>query len=104
MLPGTSGIDICREVRRTSDVPIIFLSAKGTETDRIVGLELGADDYLAKPFGVRELVARVRAVLRRHAIARPVSDRERGLSRFDGWTGIGRAAGWGGGGQDGEIS
>src|SRR5690606_36033233 len=56
MLPGTSGIDICREVRRTSDVPIIFLSAKGTETDRIIGLELGADDYLAKPFGVRELV------------------------------------------------
>src|SRR3546814_14541414 len=61
-------------------------SAKGTETDRIVGLELGADDYLAKPFGVRELVARVRAVLRRHAIERPVSDRERGLIRFDGWT------------------
>src|SRR3546814_17385170 len=80
MLPGTSGIDICREVRRTSDVPIIFLSAKGTETDRIVGLELGADDYLPKPFGVRELVARVRAVLRRHAIERPVSARERGRS------------------------
>ena len=86
MLPGTSGIDICREVRRTSDVPIIFLSAKGTETDRIVGLELGADDYLAKPFGVRELVARVRAVLRRHAIERPQADRERGQIRFDGWT------------------
>src|SRR3546814_1725544 len=83
MLPGTSGIDNCREVRRTSDVPIIFLSAKGTETDRIVGLELGADDYLPKPFGVRELVARVRAVLRRHAIERPVSDRERGLIRSE---------------------
>ena len=62
MLPGTSGIDICREVRRTSDVPIIFLSAKGTETDRIVGLELGADDYLAKPFG-DVLISRLRRKL-----------------------------------------
>ena len=65
MLPGTSGIDLCRELRRTSDVPIIFISAKGSETDRVVGLELGADDYLAKPFGTRELVARIRAVARR---------------------------------------
>lgn len=86
MLPGTSGIDICREVRRTSNIPIIFMSAKGTETDRIIGLELGADDYLAKPFGVREMVARVRAVLRRHAVERPAADRERGLIRFGGWT------------------
>jgi len=61
MLPRTSGIDLCREIRRTSDVPIIFISAKGSETDRVVGLELGADDYLAKPFGTRELIARVRA-------------------------------------------
>ncbi|MBO9698354.1 MAG: response regulator transcription factor [Sphingopyxis sp.] len=86
MLPGTSGIDICREVRRTSNIPIIFMSAKGTETDRIIGLELGADDYLAKPFGVREMVARVRAVLRRHAVERPAADRERGIIRFGGWT------------------
>ena len=55
MLPGTSGIDLCRELRRTSEVPIIFISAKGSETDRVVGLELGADDYLAKPFGTREI-------------------------------------------------
>src|SRR3982751_3999886 len=65
MLPGTSGIDLCRELRRTSNVPIIFISAKGSETDRVVGLELGADDYVAKPFGTRALIARVSAVLRR---------------------------------------
>lgn len=86
MLPGTSGIDLCREIRRTSDVPIIFLSAKGSETDRIIGLEMGADDYLAKPFSVRELIARVRAVLRRHSLESAPSDRERGLLRFDDWT------------------
>ena len=65
MLPGTSGIDLCHALRRESEVPIIFISAKDSETDRVVGLELGADDYLPKPFGTRELVARVRAVLRR---------------------------------------
>jgi DNA-binding response OmpR family regulator len=86
MLPGTSGIDLCRELRRTSDVPIIFISAKGSETDRVVGLELGADDYLAKPFGTRELIARIRAVLRRHAIERGPADREKGELNFEGWT------------------
>jgi DNA-binding response OmpR family regulator len=86
MLPGTSGIDLCRELRRTSDVPIIFISAKGSETDRVVGLELGADDYLAKPFGTRELIARIRAVLRRHAIERGPADREKGELSFEGWT------------------
>lgn len=86
MLPGTSGIDLCRELRRTSDVPIIFISAKGSETDRVVGLELGADDYLAKPFGTRELIARIRAVLRRHAIERGPTDREKGELSFEGWT------------------
>jgi DNA-binding response OmpR family regulator len=86
MLPGTSGIDLCRELRRTSDVPIIFISAKGSETDRVVGLELGADDYLAKPFGTRELVARIRAVLRRHAVERGPADREKGELSFEGWT------------------
>ncbi len=53
MLPGTSGIDLCRTLRQKSEVPIIFISAKGSETDRVVGLELGADDYIAKPFGTR---------------------------------------------------
>jgi two-component system, OmpR family, response regulator len=65
MLPGTGGLDLCRELRRTSDVPVIMLTAKGDETDRIVGLEVGADDYLAKPFNPRELLARINAVLRR---------------------------------------
>lgn len=64
MLPGTNGIDLCRQIRRKSDVPIIFISAKGSETDRIVGLELGADDYLTKPFDTDELLARVRVALR----------------------------------------
>jgi DNA-binding response OmpR family regulator len=65
MLPGTNGIDLCREIRKTSEVPIIFISARSQEADRVLGLELGADDYIAKPFGTRELVARVRAELRR---------------------------------------
>ncbi|MET9060317.1 response regulator transcription factor [Streptomyces antibioticus] len=64
-LPDLDGIDVCRGIRRTSDVPIIILSARGEEADRVLGLELGADDYLAKPFSMRELVARVRAVTRR---------------------------------------
>jgi two-component system response regulator RegX3 len=65
MLPDGSGYDVCRELRRRSEVPIIMLSARGEETDRVVGLEVGADDYVVKPFSARELVARVRAVLRR---------------------------------------
>lgn len=65
MLPGTSGFDLFRKLRRESDVPIIFVSARGSEEDRVLGLELGADDYLAKPFSTRELAARVSAVLRR---------------------------------------
>ncbi|MEV6176149.1 response regulator transcription factor [Streptomyces sp. NPDC052015] len=64
-LPDMDGIDVCRGIRQTSDVPIIILSARGEEADRVLGLELGADDYLAKPFSMRELVARVRAVTRR---------------------------------------
>ncbi|MDN0194346.1 response regulator transcription factor [Streptomyces sp. S.PNR 29] len=64
-LPDMDGIDVCRGIRQTSDVPVIILSARGEETDRVLGLELGADDYLAKPFSMRELVARVRAVTRR---------------------------------------
>jgi len=64
-LPGMDGLDVCRALRRESDVPIIMLTARIEETDRLIGLELGADDYITKPFSPRELVARVRAVLRR---------------------------------------
>ena len=69
MLPDGSGFDVCRQVRGTSQVPIIMLTARGDEADRIVGLELGADDYVVKPFSAREVVARVRAVLRRTSAA-----------------------------------
>jgi two-component system, OmpR family, response regulator RegX3 len=65
MLPDGSGYDVCRQLRRDSKVPIIMLTARGEETDRIVGLELGADDYVVKPFSAREVAARIRAVLRR---------------------------------------
>jgi two-component system, OmpR family, alkaline phosphatase synthesis response regulator PhoP len=69
-LPGHDGLDVARELRRTSNVPIVMLTARGDETDRVAGLELGADDYVVKPFSPRELVARVRAVLRRTDAAR----------------------------------
>jgi two-component system response regulator RegX3 len=76
-LPDTDGRDVCRELRRRSDVPIIMVTARGTETDRIVGLELGADDYVVKPFSGDEVIARIRAVLRRGrrdvAAAEPVT-------------------------------
>jgi DNA-binding response OmpR family regulator len=65
MLPGESGIKICQKLRRLSDVPIIMITARGEEADRVLGLEIGADDYLAKPFSPRELLARIRAVVRR---------------------------------------
>jgi DNA-binding response OmpR family regulator len=64
-LPGRDGLDVAREIRRWSDTPIVMLTARGDETDRVVGLEIGADDYVVKPFSPKELVARVRAVLRR---------------------------------------
>ncbi len=67
-LPDLNGFDVCRELRRVSDVPVVFLTARSDEVDRVVGLELGADDYVAKPFSPREVVSRVRAILRR---ARP---------------------------------
>lgn len=86
MLPGTSGIDLCRALRRESEVPIIFISARGSETDRVVGLELGADDYLPKPFGTRELIARIRAVLRRGGPDERRTRRDRGIAEFDGFT------------------
>jgi len=65
MLPGTDGYEVCRRLRAESETPVLFLSARDTELDKVVGLEIGGDDYLAKPFGVRELVARVKALLRR---------------------------------------
>jgi two-component system, OmpR family, response regulator RegX3 len=70
-LPDGDGRDICREVRRRRDVPVIMLTARGTETDRIVGLEIGADDYVVKPFSSAEVIARIRAVLRRTARPEP---------------------------------
>ena len=71
MLPDGDGRDVCRELRRTSDVPILMLTARGTETDRIVGLEIGADDYVVKPFSSAEVIARIRAILRRRPPAAP---------------------------------
>ena len=65
MLPGEDGLSLCRSLRAESSIPIIMLTAKGDEVDRVIGLEMGADDYLPKPFGSRELIARIRAVLRR---------------------------------------
>jgi two-component system, OmpR family, response regulator RegX3 len=77
MLPRISGIDVCRQIRATSKVPIIMVTAKGSEIDAVVGLEVGADDYVAKPFRLRELVARVRAAIRRgHSSDAPEVDRD----------------------------
>lgn len=67
-LPGLNGFDLCRQLRRSSNLPVLFLTARGTETDKVLGLELGGDDYLAKPFGMLELRARVRALLRRTGV------------------------------------
>lgn len=85
MLPDIDGFDVCRELRRRSSVPVIFLTARGEEIDRVLGLELGADDYVTKPFSPRELVARVRAHLRRASqnIAAP-SQTTDGVIRIDG--------------------
>src|SRR5215210_7706817 len=80
MLPGTDGLALCRWIRATSDLPVILLTARGEEADRIVGLELGADDYVTKPFSARELAVRVRTVLRR---ASPTAPRA-GRLAFDG--------------------
>lgn len=82
---GPYGVDLCRALRERSDVPIILVGANSTEVDRVVGLELGADDFLSKPYSPRELLARLRAVLRRgrRAVQPPV--RRRQEARFDGW-------------------
>jgi DNA-binding response OmpR family regulator len=75
MLPGADGLELCRWIRGRSDLPVIMLTARGEEADRIVGLELGADDYVTKPFSPRELAARVRTVLRRSTLAPPAPER-----------------------------
>ncbi|MFY0991508.1 response regulator [Halomonas sp. C05BenzN] len=86
MLPGDDGFTICRELRRDSEVPIIMLTASADETDRILGLELGADDYLGKPFNPRELLARIKAVLRRtRGPATPCPPAEARLVAFGDW-------------------
>lgn len=84
MLPGIDGYQVCREIRHISDIPIIMLSAKGETFDKVLGLELGADDYMIKPFDSKELVARVRAVLRRFQVKQPiVSSNEKSVSYPD---------------------
>jgi two-component system OmpR family response regulator len=87
MLPGEDGLELCRDLRTGSNMPIIMLTARGDETDRIVGLEMGADDYLPKPFSPRELLARIKSVLRR-ARSLPENLRQEEVSsfRFAGWT------------------
>lgn len=87
MLPGMDGYEICRRIRATSNVPVLFLSARDTELDKVVGLEIGGDDYLAKPFGVRELIARVKALLRR------VVTGENGVSGSSGFSEVIEASG-----------
>lgn len=86
MLPGEDGFAICRRLRARTQLPIVIVSARSHETDRVVGLELGADDYVVKPFGPRELVARVRAVLRRAPGIRDLPDSDRAETfAFEGW-------------------
>jgi two-component system OmpR family response regulator len=85
MLPGEDGLSLCRRLRVASQIPIIMLTAIGEETDRIVGLEMGADDYLPKPFNPRELLARVKAVLRRSGGARLAQEDADEVLVFEGW-------------------
>lgn len=85
MLPGVNGLELCRELRKTSAIPVVMLTAKGEEVDRIIGLEVGADDYLPKPFNPRELLARINAVLRRSSgNAQPAAGKSRKFG-FAGW-------------------
>lgn len=88
MLPGEDGLDLCRQLRQRSSMPIIMLTARAEETERIVGLEIGADDYVTKPFNPRELLARIRAVLRRTGAGPAVSIGSAPARnyRFEGWT------------------
>ena len=87
MMPGEDGLSVCRRLRAETDIPVLMLTALGDETDRIVGLEIGADDYLAKPFNPRELLARIKAVLRRSAKPEKAGRSLAGRRiRFDRWT------------------
>lgn len=87
MMPGEDGLSLCRWLRQSSEIPVVLLTAVSEETDRIVGLELGADDYVTKPFNPRELLARVRAILRRaNGTPKTSQDPEGGRKRFDRWT------------------
>lgn len=85
MMPGEDGLSLCRHLTESKNIPVIFLTARGEATDRIVGLEIGADDYVVKPFEPRELVARIRSVLRRASKATVVVPEEDALYEFDGW-------------------
>ena len=85
MMPGEDGLTLCRQLRQESNIPIVLLTAISEETDKVVGLELGADDYVTKPFNPRELLARIRAILRRASAANPTSTTSRRLS-FDRFT------------------
>jgi two-component system OmpR family response regulator len=86
MLPKEDGLSLCRRVRATSHVPIIMLTARASEVDRVVGLEIGADDYLTKPFGTHELLARIRALLRRvQSVTRTPQARQPSVLLFSGW-------------------
>lgn len=86
MLPGEDGVSICRRLRGASTIPIIMLTALGDEIDRVVGLEVGADDYVTKPFSSRELIARIRALLRRASFERATGSAAARRFRFAGWT------------------
>jgi two-component system OmpR family response regulator len=85
MLPGEDGLRLCRRLRAESAIPIIMVTALGEETDRVIGLEMGADDYVAKPFGTRELLARIRAVLRRASSSQGAAPAADVRLTFDGW-------------------
>jgi two-component system, OmpR family, response regulator len=87
MLPGDDGFTLCRELRARSDIPIVMLTARGDEMDRVVGLEMGADDYVPKPFSARELLARIKVILRRaRSLPRNLQPEEERSIRFGGWT------------------
>jgi two-component system OmpR family response regulator len=87
MLPGEDGLSLCRDLRAGSNLPVIMLTARGEETDRIVGLEMGADDYVPKPFSPRELLARIKSVLRRaRSLPENLAPEAAGAFRFSGWT------------------
>ncbi len=86
LMPGEDGLSICRRIRNTQDVPIILLTAMAEDTDRIVGLELGADDYVTKPFNPRELLARIKGVLRRvHSLPKPYTEETSNILSFANW-------------------